>query len=132
MTPKEQKIKEAYGEYWEVLKETIDENGYSHNKHKGCTTVLKPNLSVEFIVYKDKIRPKSLQGIENNNGWTAILSEEDLPKTRGNEDVFIIDLIGEEITIGSTKLLKDKDIRKYWLKTVKYYQPIIKPKPPIY
>ena len=33
-----------------------------------------------------KFRPKSLKGIENNNGWTKIESEEDLPE-RGYYEV---------------------------------------------
>ena len=42
MTPKEQKIKEAYGEYWEVLKETIDENGKNCHNHKDYQPIIKP------------------------------------------------------------------------------------------
>src|SRR5690554_2905829 len=36
----------------------------------------------EFIT--TKIRPKSLQGIETNNGWIKIESEADLPKETGH------------------------------------------------
>ena len=36
-----------------------------------------------------KFRPKSLQGIENNNGWTKIESIEDLPKEKGLKCLFL-------------------------------------------
>ena len=66
---KEEAIKEAYGEYYESTKHRIDENGFAINVHKNCQIVLKEGLSVDFMVYKDKIRPHCLQGIEDNNGW---------------------------------------------------------------
>ena len=36
-----------------------------------------------------KFRPKSLQGIENNNGWIKIESEKDLPKEKGLKCLFL-------------------------------------------
>lgn len=69
---KQEKIIEAYGEYYESAKDRIDENGFYVNVHKNCQIVLKEGLSVDFMVYKDKIRPRCLEGIETNNGWTPI------------------------------------------------------------
>ena len=39
------------------------------------------------VVYS--YRPKSLQGIENNNGWIKIESEKDLPKEKGLKCLFL-------------------------------------------
>ena len=36
-----------------------------------------------------KFRPKLLHGIENNNGWTKIESEKDLPKEKGLKCLFL-------------------------------------------
>lgn len=68
---------------------------------------------------------------KNNNGWIKIESEDDLPKTRGDNDVFIVDF-NRNITVGCSKLLAIKEIRSYWRATITHYQPIKKPKPPIY
>lgn len=46
---------------------------------------------IEFYYCEDDIikwRPKSLQGIENNNGWTKIESEADLPNIKGGHITF--------------------------------------------
>ncbi len=60
---KEEKIKNAYGEYWEQLKPFIDDNGWMfsidfplHNK----------SIEIEEHPNRYSVRPKSLQGIENN------------------------------------------------------------------
>lgn len=72
-------------------------------------------------------RPKSLKGIENNNGWTKIFSEKDLPKDghyfvtykNGN----ISDLPKESSIVGDDY---------YWVENITHYQPIIKPEKPLY
>lgn len=90
MNAKEQKIKEAY-EYLEIEGLCPNENGWSIYKHE-ITEQLK-----EIVDYKPEIctdinendstrlliRPKPLQGIEDNNGWIRIYSESDLPKDLG-------------------------------------------------
>lgn len=127
-TTKEEAIKEAYGEYYESTKHRIDENGFDINVHKNCQTVLKEGLSVDFMVYKDKIRPRCLQGIENNNGWTKIESEKDLPQdthhvymvARDKEILFKSGLT--EITVGYL----------YATGKITHYQQIQEFKPPIF
>lgn len=44
-----------------------------HSKHHLVDTI-------KHTIYAHSIRPKSLQGIENNAGWIRIESEADLPK----------------------------------------------------
>lgn len=78
------------------------------------------------------VRPKSLQGIEDNNGWIRIESEEDLPKESGL--YFILDeddnIIHSEFDINFGQFFaKDFAYDHYELT---YYQPIVKPEPPIY
>jgi hypothetical protein len=87
--------------------------------------------SVEFSLWDKKnakIRPKSIQGIENNNGWIKIESDDDLPKKSGMYWTFII---GKEVvantfnTFGNNEFTFDNGV-------VTHYQPIQKPQPPIY
>jgi hypothetical protein len=85
MKTKEEVIKEAYGEYWEQVKSFIDINGwvvYGHFKNEALG--LKDSeieiTDYNYDIYNELWRPKSLQGIENNNGWIKIESEKDLPK----------------------------------------------------
>jgi hypothetical protein len=94
-TTKEEVIKEAYGEYYEIAKQFVDENGWidrfkqSYYLNIGNWGLVDPpiiknilgfNDSAGIQIYNDKWRPSILRGIENNNGWTKIESEEDLPK----------------------------------------------------
>jgi len=87
---KQDKIKEVYGEHWESIKDFVDENGrlkviWGHISFypqyaKLASAIKNSNIEFEGDYYA---RPKSLQGIEDNNGWTKIESEDDLPKEKG-------------------------------------------------
>ena len=130
---KQEAIKNAYGEHWEYLKNFINEEGV----FIGDTDMISDKLFGEwaFIGLAKAInseelisgsRPKSLKGIENNNGWIRIESEADLPKEEGNQYfVFIKGNIEIGFYFKGTHQLQ-------WLMHVTHYQPIEKPKPPIY
>ena len=93
MKNKEEIIKEAYGEYYKLC--NIDINGYSEE------AILYFYLD-ELDCKRELFRPKSLQGIETNNGWIKIENESDLPKDDGlvykvgliTEDMFFIEYSG--------------------------------------
>ena len=122
---KQEAIKNAYSEYWENVKDYVDENGWIDNSIPKFTFGQLKNLDLE---YKNDVffRPKSLQGIENNNGWIKIESEADLPN---NEKVWIY-------TSNNRVLISSKAVLNWVLKNpdnkITHYQPIEKPKPPIY
>lgn len=81
-----------------------------------------------------KFRPKSLQGIENNNGWVKIESEEDLPKNNGSyftKTNYCKETIERYYPI-FTKSTSIEDERKWWLENITHYQPIVKPNNPLY
>jgi len=97
MTPKQKAIKEAYGEYWDEVYQFIDDNGWctqldfskppsERRNHRTLSEMgFKENdglldVGLNHITGNNVWRPKSLQGIENNNGWIKIESENDLPK----------------------------------------------------
>lgn len=122
--------------------EQIGEEAYKHNKvfiseEDGCM-----DYDLRFggvineieIVSEDKasgwakVRPKSLSGIENNNGWISILSEEDLKLERGYYWFKWKSADGEEnIQIA---IVDNRGINLYQEPT--HYQPIQKPQPPIF
>ena len=85
MENKQKAIKEAYGEHWETVKDYVDENGwiYTQTKHFNNISGLS-HSNLQTTPFNSEMeyywRPKSLQGIETNNGWIKIESEADLPK----------------------------------------------------
>jgi uncharacterized protein involved in tellurium resistance len=127
---KQEKIQEAYGEYWEQVKDWVNIDGWFYLNDTDFR--LDNKIPLEFDALNNKMRPKSLQGIENNNGWIKIESEEDLPKdnTRCH---FIIDGYEELEKQGIYIYGFFWDAQSaYTNKIVTHYQPIIKPEPPIY
>ena len=93
---KEEKIKEAYIEVFgekrirSIMNYVYKENGFI----EGFVLLdLKLDIKNEKLERKFNgvvysYRPKSLHGIENNNGWVKIESEEDLPKEKGLKCLF--------------------------------------------
>jgi hypothetical protein len=76
-------------------------------------------------------RPKSLDGIEDNNGWIEIDSKDDLPK----EDIDCYFILKSNKVILSGRFRGscfDYATRYYDENDVSYYQEIIKPREPLY
>lgn len=137
---KEEKIKEAW---CNQCLEQVNENGWLEIGYcvNGLDDVelwlannyFKRNVNSWEIDYSEldngefvtcRIRPKSLQGIEDNNGWIKIESEEDLPK----ENVWLYNEGNNDLYIGMLFDLEGFPINRF----ATHYQPIVKPKPPIY
>lgn len=131
MTDKQKKIKEAYSEYWGTVKDYVDENGYCNKRDLFMSKNIKcENIDLNFTHHTDfTMRPKSLQGIENNNGWIKIESETDLPK----ESIRCYFVFENRILEGnfSGVIFKWATGFSGW-KNVTHYQPITKPNLPIY
>lgn len=78
---KEDKIIEEWG--FDFPKSGVTNDGWfldEFNSQKFDNKKFEVSLNVVGV----KVRPKSLQGIENNNGWTKIESIEDLPLEKVN------------------------------------------------
>lgn len=78
-------------------------------------------------------RHKSLQGIENNNGWISINSESDLPKENLDAHIIFTNDKGNFQTFG----VWDKRLNSFWSGAMRiinptHYQPINKPQPPLH
>jgi len=120
---KEEKIKEAYGEYLDRINPSLLD-GWS-------TTCFSKNIDKDIFNEEDtgyfgylKLRPKSLQGIENNNGWIKIESYIDI----ANTNCFVYTNKGTNCLYDT--YMKFSSICE--LEEVTHYQPIQKPQPPIY
>jgi hypothetical protein len=131
---KEEVIQQAYGEYWEQAKEFVDEKGWFNRgklKYKDCLFLFgKDSLLFEKYA-QDYFRPKSLQGIEHNNGWIKIESEKDLPEENGtyftHSKTYYKPFFRVDVFCGRLRNSFQNGTSCFT-----HYQPIIKTKPPIY
>ena len=120
---KQEKIQEAYGKYWEVVYEYVDKNGW-------CSAYWKTKTYFQTEFTSEKWRPKSLQGIEDNNGWIKIESEADLPKN--DDDYWVMTNIKDDEVQQLSNLIVIRCLNLEKNIKVTHFQPIEKPKPPIY
>lgn len=127
---KQEKIQEAYGEYWEQVKDYVDENGWitTWDLVSYLGVIPKDGFKVKIkgkkIKHQDNLhRPKSLKGIENNNGWIKIESEEQYDELENGEY--------EWYNIENGKYDKG-DLWSYGVFTHYKIVPKIEPQPPIY
>lgn len=128
-TAKQKAIREAYGEHWDNIKVYIDSEGFVETYDLIIPNKVFDDLCLEVKVNNAyKFRPKSLQGIENNNGWITIESEADLPKETATYTVVYKDgtIIEHHFSVSS-----DFD-RVLFLEEFTHYQPIVKPLKPVY
>ncbi|PIF44320.1 hypothetical protein CLU96_1263 [Chryseobacterium sp. 52] len=135
---KEQKIQEAYGEYWEEIKQYV-------NMNDGIAEVPSTVNRTEYLKkfkfiatwpdiggFKQMLIPQSLEGLGDNNGWIKIESEEDLPKLTGL--FWVMD--SKYDAIGQAEWRSGRFVTRfnnlYQKDHISHYQPIEKPQPPIY
>lgn len=128
MKTKEEVIKEAWGFIWGKLNDTAKKCALENNGY--ISGILANELHQPFTEWSTELkswRPKSLRGIEDNNGWIRIESEADFPKDSFNYYAFCSN--GSVMTFNDFEYYK-----KYIIPELKatHYQPIIKHKPPIY
>lgn len=84
------------------------------------------NLKNEFDILNGKYRPKSLTGIENNNGWITIDNE-----MKVDNGKYWVRLFNPDTNIESFEVINVlHSVIDYYFAT--HYQPIVKPSPPIY
>ncbi|UYW02099.1 hypothetical protein K5I29_04140 [Flavobacterium agricola] len=124
---KEDKIKEAWGCL--MPEHGVKENGWTAEQilNKDLEKYRYGKFDLVYSKTGAFARPKSLQGIETNNGWVKIESEADLPKENGKYLTYRKNgIIIEEYFY----LSHPYSWQKFY--NVTHYQPIEKPKPPIY
>lgn len=107
----------------------IDEKGFFDTiglKYKDFLFLFNGQRNLFETNYRGLYRPKSLQGIETNNGWIKIESESDLPKEFTK--YWIIDKSDGRMYQREF----DKSTKEFFLEYSTHYQPIVKPLLPIY
>lgn len=138
---KQEVIRKAYGEYWEQVKDYVDQ--YGRLTYQQCWDIWKGDDAESHfykVILEDKAlelrndyegcyQPKSLQGIENNNGWIKIESEADLPI--GLVECYVYD-DDVDITYFTFNFSSNNDYLFIKEQGITHYQPIIKPLKPIY
>lgn len=128
MTKKEL-VKNAYEQFYEYVEKSVDENGWvKREEHSGFMRnhfYLGNNIETKVVDKVEYWRPKTLEGIKNNNGWILIKSEADLPKESYNYWIMQSD--------GLIQTLKEyEENKKYWNIHPTHYQPITKPNLPLW
>lgn len=154
---KQEKIKEAWGNQcfdkinkdgwlyfgycvngWDDIEDWLDENNLISDENYYDMTCKELDNGDLILV---QVRPKSLQGIENNNGWIKIEEEDLILPIDGTEVHFYHSFVNENgiqneyhkgifnAALGFTSFY---DSENYKVKEVTHYQPIEKPKPPLY
>jgi len=127
-TKKQEAIRLAYGEYWKNVKELVDENGWFWGENNILN--FTKDFDTKGFSKTLRFRPKSLSGIEDNNGWISIESEEDLPKDERKNPVWVRDKNG--------KITCDvyhnnwPNQKKWFIETFTHYKLIPEPQPPIF
>ncbi|MCT4156993.1 hypothetical protein HZP35_18840 [Elizabethkingia anophelis] len=134
-------IKAAYGEYWDKVKDYIDDDGWFNNIEHDFYFSEWGNSSIVLEYEGSFCRPKSLSGIETNNGWISISLENIILPIDGTEVHFYVSFANENgiqrehhkgifnAALGFTSYY---DSERYNIKEVTHYQPIETPKPPIF
>jgi hypothetical protein len=145
MKSKEEVIKKAYGEHWGTVENYVNSDGW-------CSQFLE---YLGINVFGDEAeyttinwRPKSLQGIEDNNGWIKVKNERELPSDLevchfipcgSFEEQFTGFIKDDEVYFVDSNLRVNKDDEQdliylnSWLKCqITHYQPIQKPNSPLH
>ncbi len=127
---KEEKIKESYREYWETVKDHVDENGWFVKDAFQMIDYHDLVSTIDFVHdhSTDEMQPKEIYGIKDNNGWIKVNSEEDLPKTNG---MYWTIAKFNEVCANTWGMLGKSEFT-FDNGHVTHYQPIIKPNIPIY
>lgn len=135
-TKKQEVIRKAYGELYEVMKENINHTTGSYlieSTHFYDKDNFYKRELFNVREYSDSllvITPKSLQGIETNNGWIRIESEEDLPKKLGKYKVVLKNRV--PFTWIFETFCDIESSGEAWLSRYSHYKEIEEELPPIY
>lgn len=132
---KQEKIQEAYEEIGLPFNENvIYDNGWLKIKPTQYSSKYDLVDLLKLTSHVHSIRPKSLSGIENNNGWIKIESEDDLPKLTIEYHVLKNGSLTNAYYVKNNRwVINDNPYPKTTeIQGITHYQPIEKPQPPIY
>ena len=92
---KSQIIQQAYHKYWNEAKDWINKNGFFNGEAESLSKLrtklyMDCNIEVTIIDEIQFVRPKTLKGLEFNNGWKKI--DEELPNLEEERNVIFLKL----------------------------------------
>lgn len=80
---KQEKIKDAYREWWHRVEDFVDEHGWLNKDYFNHSNFTYEDIfaTIDFVHDNstDEMIPEEIHGIRNNNGWHC-LSEKDFPE----------------------------------------------------
>lgn len=124
-TKKQEAIRKAWGDKYN---ERVDRFGWcDFNKNYSYNDDL---FDTRHYLDCISIRPKSLAGLEANNGWIAIESEEDLPKKLGKYKVVLKDRV--PFTWIFETFCDIESSGELWMSRYSHYKKVEEELPPIY
>lgn len=131
---KQKAIQDAYGEYYEVLKEFINEDGWC-NWWKANKLLTGNDFDYDWNSAnsdRHKMRPKSIAGIGNNRGWFRIETDgSNLPvegKFRCGMKFYDADIFTEEDAIYN----HIEVLNAYHMGLITHYRPVNEHLKPVY
>lgn len=129
---KQEKIKEAYREWWKHVSDFVDEHGWMDKDFFTHSNLIYEDISatIDFVhdSSSNEMIPKEIHGIRDNNGWIKIETKKDLPKE--NCSCFVIFANGE---IDIQRFFSNyKDFGNTPYKYITHYQVVKLQPPPIY
>lgn len=126
---KEERIKEAWGEYYDEIEFYLTENGYLPYVYDVRMIRNENKIHFEHLLSSANLfRPKSLRGISGNNGWIKIESESDLPKADCSCEVMYQD---GSWSIDTFYKSNNNFKSNHW-RHITHYKPIIQSNSPLY
>ena len=124
---KEVVIQKAYGKHWETVKDIIDENGWCSKRKKINFEVMKKDFDIAYDNYDSyTFRPKSLNGLENNNGWFKI--EDKAQRNTANT----IDIVFTDKGNIYSYATYNNFASIYEIEKITHFMQTQKPNPPVY
>lgn len=131
-TAKEKVIREAYESIGVPFHENVlYDNGWLRIRPSQYSSKYYKLDLLKLTDHTHSVRPKSLSGIESNNGWIKIESEADLPMEYIN--CYFILKSNNAILAGKyDEACFEYALRYYDYQEVTHYQPIQKPERPLY
>lgn len=150
---KKELIKSSYGDYWMIVKDIVDDNGWcfyedihvgieSSNALMGVYDWLSKNDNLDS--YLLGFRPKNLKGVSSNNGWTVVNNKSDMPKVdclvkicfEGKVNSIVYHWYSGpkllEATKESIRGFEPNGSYKFWIPTISHFKIYIADIPPLY
>ena len=128
MNNKKEAIKKAYGEYYDICKP--NENGWCNYDDIGIKVFRALDMYSYNSFCNNVVRPKSLQGIENNNSWISV--NDRLPTDNSFYWVFAPKVLSNPFICEFIVEYKEFIENMIYTDLVTHWQPIQVPPKPIY